>query len=146
MLVTLAVLLLLIVRLQNPDVARALGRLFTPQGEPAANVGRTDSQSVPSSEGGLQIRPTVAAPQPKPAPELPLGPTDEDEEEAAEAREEFQAVTDGTLAMPLQDMFAYRRVVQWVKNQPTSLLEKRARTDLTFNDLMLSPDECRGAW
>ena len=59
--------------------------------------------------------------------------------------EEFQAVTDGTLKMSRADMFAYKRLLQWVKNQPASLMEKRARTDVTFNDLMLSPEEYRGA-
>jgi hypothetical protein len=151
MLMLVAVLVLMIVRLQDPDVARMIGGLFGPQKqatpqEPGRtqDAGRTDFQSVQSPTDGLQIRPADAAPPPKPAAEVPLGPTDEDDLEAAEAREEFQAVADGTLGTQVQDMFAMRRLVQWVINQPAPLMEKRARTDVTFNDLMLSPDEYRG--
>jgi hypothetical protein len=151
LLVLLAVLVALIVRLQDPDVARLIGGLLAPQG-PATpqkagrtqEAGRTDFQSVQSPKDGLPFRPTDAAPPPKPATDVPLGPTDEDESEAAEAREEFQAVADGTLAVQLRDMFALRRVVQWVINQPASLMEKRAKAGVTFNDLMLSPEEYRG--
>ena len=35
-------------------------------------------------------------------------------------------------------VFAYERIVQWVVNQPASLMGKRARKDLTLNDFMLS--------
>jgi hypothetical protein len=101
-------------------------------------------KSPETAKAGKSAPPSAEAPKPKPATEVPLGPTDEDQEEADAAREEFQAVTDGTLKMSREDMFAYKRLVQWVINQPASLMEKRARTDLTFNDLMLSPEEYRG--
>jgi hypothetical protein len=42
-------------------------------------------------------------------------------------------------------MFAYRRVLQWVVNQPASVLRKRARADLTLDDFMRMPDKYRGA-
>jgi hypothetical protein len=137
MVMMLAVLFLLMMRLRDPDVAEALGRVFAPEGQLAG---------VPAKEPpGGQVEPKAAEPpQPKPAPEVPLGPTDEDPEEADAAREEFQAITDSTLGISVGEMFAYDRVVQWVINQPVSLMQKRARTDVTFNDFMLSPEEHRG--
>lgn len=163
MVMMLAVLLMLIMRLRQPDVAEALGRLFLPAGQPAgvpaqeppgggakpepakAPKERPGGKTpVEAAEPGARAAPPVAASRPKPAPEVPLGPTDQDPEEANAAREEFQAITDGTLGIPVAEMFAYRRVVQWVLNQPVSLLEKRARTDVTLNDLMLWPEEYRG--
>ena len=50
----------------------------------------------------------------------------------------------GTLAIQREEMPAYDRVVGWVVNQPFSLLRKRARTDITFNDLVQSPNKHRG--
>ena len=137
MVVTLAVVFMLMMRLRDPDVAGAIGRLFVPEEQPAG----VPAKPAKEPPGG-QVQPV---PEPKPAPEVPLGPTDEDEEEADAAREEFQAITDGTLGIRVEEMFAYQRVVQWVINQPVSLMQKRAKTDVTFNDLMLSPEEHRGA-
>ncbi len=168
MVTMLAVLFLLMMRLRDPDVAEALGRLFAPEGQPAGVpaspakeppggqvepapkrdspifAARKLGQSPKGAEPGAPAPPYAAAPQPKPAPDVPLGPTDEDPEEADAAREELQAITDGTLGIRREEMFAYRRVVQWVVNQPVSLMEKRARTGVTLNDLMLSPEEYRG--
>ena len=84
----------------------------------------------------------VPAPAPEPAA---AGPTDEDPEQRTAIVEEFQAVTDKTLQIQPEEMFAYRRVLDWVLHQPASVMRKRARTDLTFNDFMLSPDKLRGA-
>jgi len=140
MVMMLAVLFLLMMRLRDPDVAEALGRVFAPEGQPAG----VPAKPAKEPPGG-QVEPkAVEPPKPKPAPDVPRGPTDEDPEEADAAREEFQAITDGALGISPAEMFAYRRVVQWVINQPVSLMEKRAKTDVTLNDLMLSPEEYRG--
>jgi len=181
MVLMLAVLFMLMMRLRDPDVAEALGRLFAPEGQPAGVpakeppggqvepkaveppkqapggqvqaapegdspifASRKSGQSPEGGKTGAPAPPSAAAPQPKPAPEVPLGPADEDPEEADAAREEFQAITDSTLKISVGEMFAYERVVQWVINQPVSVMQKRARTDVRFNDLMLSPDEYRG--
>ncbi len=85
-----------------------------------------------------------AAPEAKPQAALE-GPTDEDPEEREAIGEEFQAVTDKTLEIQPEEMLAYRRILQWVADQPISAMRKRARTDVTFNDFMLSPDKYRGA-
>jgi hypothetical protein len=140
----LAVLLMLILRLRQPDVAEALGRLFAPEGQ---RVGVPAQEPAGGDAGSEAVRPPKEAPTGKTrqqAAEVALGPTDEDPEEAEAARQEFQAITDGTLGIPVAEMFAYRRVVQWVLNQPASVLEKRAKSGVTLNDLMLSPDEYRG--
>jgi hypothetical protein len=74
----------------------------------------------------------------------PAGPTDEDPEEADAFKEERQAISDRTLYMRREEMPAYDRVVGWVVNQPFSLLRKRARTNVIFDDLRHSPEKYRG--
>jgi len=160
LLVAMAVLALLILRLQDPDVAGAIGRLFAPEEEPGGGekgdspifaprkAGQSPGkagQSPETAKAGKSAPPSAEAPKPQPDTEVPLGPTDEDQEEANAAQEEFQAITDGTLEIRPEEMFAYKRLLQWVLNQPASLLEKRATTDVTLNELMLSPGEHRGA-
>ena len=41
-------------------------------------------------------------------------------------------------------MKSYKRILQWVRHQPYALLQKRARTDLMFNDFYNNPDKHRG--
>lgn len=91
--------------------------------------------------------PAEALPDAKPPAAEPTatGPTDEDPEEQAGAVEAFQAVTDKTLSIGPEEMFAYKRLLQWVVHQPASVMRKRARTDLTLHDFMTTPDKCRGA-
>lgn len=134
MLLLLAVLYMLIVRARDPNTWRWLAADTSPDAV-------ADAPADPHSQ------PEAAANRPdQPDPELvPKGPTDEDPEERAAIHDEFQAITDKTLQIQEEEMFAYKRVVQWVVNQPISLMRRRARKDLTFNDFMLSPDKHRGA-
>ncbi len=74
----------------------------------------------------------------------PSGPTDEDDEERAAAIEEFQAVSDGELAIQPEDMFAYRRVWSWVLNQSLEQMRARSRPAPPLNDLMQEPAVHRG--
>ena len=57
----------------------------------------------------------------------PTGPTDEDEEEAEVAKEEFQALSDGTKGMNTEEMFSYNRLVSWVKSQTFARLWAREK-------------------
>ncbi len=91
---------------------------------------------------GKAAEPQAAAPAPK-VPE-PTGPTDEDPEQADAAREEFQAVTDGTLGLGPEEMEAYNRLVFWVKNQSFARLWQRARKGLWYTDLYDAPGKHRG--
>ncbi len=131
MLLMLAVLYMLWDWARNPGVWRWFAD------DPGA--AEAEPSGVPSSP---QPQPPAAEPATEPAA---AGPTDEDPEEQAAVREEFQAITDKTLEIKPEEMFAYKRVLQWVVNQPASLMRKRVRTDLAFNDFMLSPDKHRGA-
>jgi hypothetical protein len=108
------------------------------------------SQVNPPATGTVAgaVAPTKAAAQPpqnEPAEEPDAPATDEDPEERSAIAYEFQAITDNKLEIQPEEQFAYGRVLQWVVNQPASALRKRARTDVTFNDLMLAPDKYRGA-
>jgi hypothetical protein len=148
MLLLLAVLYMLIVRARDPDT----WRWFAAETGPAAVAdappnAKAKPQLEAKSQPEANPQPEAAAkPAEPPGPEpVAKGPTDEDPDELAAIHEEFQAITDKTLQIQEEEMFAYRRVVQWVVNQPISLLRRRARKDLTFNDFMLSPDKHRGA-
>ncbi len=72
------------------------------------------------------------------------GPTDEDPEQRVEAENEFQAVTDGSLGVQREEMFAYWRLFTWIEHQSMETLQRRAASDVTYNDLMMSPDKYRG--
>lgn len=136
MLTMLAVLYMIVVRARDPNTWRWFA------GEPGAEKGgQAVVEAGPDPNAGADDQP---AEQPAPEPAA-KGPTDEDPEEQAAIRDEFQAITDKTLQILDEEMFAYKRVVQWVVNQPASLMRKRARTDLSFNDFMLTPDKYRGA-
>jgi len=70
--------------------------------------------------------------------------TDEDPEEADAAKEQFQVMIDGTEKIQPQEMFAYRRVLNWVQNQTFAEMSRRAGKDVIFNKFYQSPDEYRG--
>jgi hypothetical protein len=72
------------------------------------------------------------------------GPTDEDPDQRAEAEEEFQAVTDGSLGVQPEEMLIYWRLFTWVEHQSLETLRQRSRGDLVYNDFVQSPDKCRG--
>ena len=82
----------------------------------------------------------------RPVEPLPAatGPTDEDPDQAATAREEFQAVTDGTLKLGPEEMEPYDRLVFWVKNQSFARLRQRAQPDLLFTNFYDEADKYRG--
>jgi hypothetical protein len=86
-------------------------------------------------------QPSAPAPPPPPPPS---GPTDEDPEQIEAAHEEFQALTDGTLALGREEMEAYDRLVEWVKNQSFARLWSRAKKDVWYTDLYDQPERHRG--
>jgi hypothetical protein len=92
--------------------------------------------------GGKAAEPKAAAPVPK-VPE-PTGPTDEAPEQADAAREEYQAVTDGTSGLGREEMEAYNRLVAWADNQSFARLWQRAKKDLWYTDLYDAPRKHRG--
>jgi hypothetical protein len=71
------------------------------------------------------------------------GPTDEDPEQRAEANEEFQAVTDGTLGIQSEESFAYWRLLYWAEHQSPAQLEKRVKQSPSFAELMQFPQKFR---
>lgn len=62
----------------------------------------------------------------------PTGLTDEDEEEAAAAKEELSALSDGAVSLGVEEMPAYNRVVSWVKNQTFARLWDRAKKNVAY--------------
>jgi hypothetical protein len=82
-------------------------------------------------------------PETPPLPEA-TGPTDEDPDQADEAKEEFQVLADGTLQLQREEMEAYDRLVEWVKNQSFERLYQRAKKDVWYTDLHDAPNRYRG--
>jgi hypothetical protein len=90
---------------------------------------------------------TVAVSQEQPKTKtLPpaTGPTDETPEQAEEARNEFQALSDGGVTLGPEEMEAYDRLVLWVESQSFARLRQRARSDLLFTNFHDEPDKYRG--
>ena len=93
------------------------------------------------------INHTAAQPQASPpAATLPAatGDTDEDPDQAQTAKEEFQAMTDGTVGLSQDEMSPYNRLVFWVKNQPFARLWARAKKSLAYTYLYDEPKKFRG--
>ncbi len=89
--------------------------------------------------------PPPAKRQTVPPPISPAtGPTDEDPDQAEMAREEFQALTDGSLELRREEMEPYYRLVFWVKDQSYERLRRRAQKGLIYTNFYDSPDKYRG--
>jgi hypothetical protein len=124
LIVMLAVLFMIIVRARDVNNWRWLVK--------------DDNKQAPAAKPGGKQKP---APAPLPAAK---GPTDEDPEEAETAREEFQALTDGTLKLGPEEMEPYDRIVEWVKNQSFARLYQRATKGLRYSNLYDDPERHRG--
>lgn len=130
--VMLVVLYMLIVRAKDVSTWRWLTK--TCNSPTAASAENSPKQPEKAD--------SKAPPPVKPAE--PTGPTDEDPDEAETAKEEYQALTDGTLALGPEEMEAYDRMVEWVKNQSFARLDGRAKTNLWYTDLHDSAKKYRG--
>ena len=86
-------------------------------------------------------QPTAQPPKKIPAP---TGPTDEAPEQADAAREELQAVTDGTLQLGPEEMEAYDRLVAWTAHQSFARLWQRAKRNVWYTDLHDAANRRRG--
>ncbi len=117
--VMLAVLGMLFARMRDPDMWRWL----------AGDNGKQAAQPSPAA--------------PAPMPEA-TGPTDEDPDEAAAAREDYQVLVDGGPTLAPDEMVPYDRVVRWVDHQSFVRLLQRARADLFFTNFHDEPDKYRG--
>jgi hypothetical protein len=113
---------------------------------------KEDSNAIEASietpkEASKETAAETAKKQPvKPERTLPeaTGPTDEDPDQAEEARMEYQAVTDGTLQIQREEMEPYDRMIEWVKNQPYALLQHRATKGLRYTDFYDDAEKRRG--
>jgi hypothetical protein len=87
----------------------------------------------------------VAEEKKTPSPEQETAaPIDEDSEEQAAIQDAFQAVTDGTLGVGKEEMHAYVRLFDWVVKQSFDELRRRSKKNVTFDELMRTPDQFRG--
>ena len=144
MVVMLGVVFLLITRSRDPNTWAWLANDTGPanQHDSLASAGNNNNkeQTTGSSETSVSSQADISKAQ------LPISSdvTDEDPEEADAAKEQFQAVIDGTEKMEPQEMFAYKRVLSWVQNQTFAEMNRRAGKDVAFNKFYQSPDKYRG--
>src|SRR6185369_13950418 len=101
-------------------------------GQPHINDDR-ELQLVAADNAG------AAAPE-----EVTPGLTDTDPAELSAAKEQFQAVTDHTLALGREEMPAYWRLFNWAEHQSLDDLSRRADRSAVLNQFLQSPDEQRG--
>jgi hypothetical protein len=101
---------------------------------------KLDGESVAVARSGDPV------PAPIPAAALPpaTGATDEDPDQAEEVRQEFQAVTDGTLTLTPEEMEPYDRLVFWAANQSFERLLRRSKSNLLFTHFHDEPNKYRG--
>jgi len=125
MIVMLGVILLLIVRSRDPNTWSWLVN------DTGAN------KPIESNKSALAGKPKETAP-------ASGGPTDQDPEESEAIQEEFQAVADAKLSIAPEEMPAYNRLLQWVRNQTLSEMRRRAKKDAVFTQLYQSPERYRG--
>ncbi len=118
----LVVLGMSIVRLSDPNTWRSL----------AADKDQTPIRKTDDGAGNGGVAPK------------PTGPTDADPEQADAVREEFQAVTDGTTRLGVEEMEIYNRLVFWVKNQSFASLWQRAAKRLAYTYLYDDAKKHRG--
>lgn len=83
------------------------------------------------------------APPPRPIPEA-TGPTHEAPDQTDAAREEFQAITDGTTRIQKIEMVPYNRLAFWTKNQAFERMWRLGRGGLLYTHLYDEPDKYRG--
>jgi hypothetical protein len=134
MITFMALLAMLMVRFRDPGMWTWLADDAPPQ-----QSGPQSPAPPPGAPAGEE-KPVPSVP----APAVATGPTDEDPDEADAAREEYQAIADGSLGIQPEEMISYKRVLRWVENQPYEGLRKRARTDLVFTQFYQRAEEYRG--
>ena len=110
-----------------------------PPVKPAGKSATAKSATAAGATGGA----TAASPA-EASPLVATGPTDLDREAVDAMRKECQALTDGTLYIGEEEMFAYKRLIQWAHNQPLALMRQRARKDLIFDNFVSRPEKYRG--
>jgi hypothetical protein len=93
---------------------------------------------------------TAAKPAAKPDAAKPqtetvaTGPTDEDPDQKDDVAEEFQAVTDGTVGIQPEEMFAYWRLFFWTDHQTFDAMRGRAQGNVSFTQFIHAPEKYRG--
>jgi hypothetical protein len=115
-----------------------VGLLMSRASDPANWVWLTG----PPKEDDRQTR--LVSSVPVAAEEVTPGPTDTDRVERSAAQEQFQAITDNTLALGREEMPAYWRLFSWVEHQSLDQLSERADRDSVLNQFIQHPDEQRG--
>ncbi|HEY4759893.1 MAG TPA: hypothetical protein VIH42_04870 [Thermoguttaceae bacterium] len=137
MIFMLAVLFMLIHRSGEPNTWTWLA-----DNKPASQIQNSPESSVEKEQEPSE-KPTDAN-DPKVSTPAPGGPTDQEPEEVDAIKEEFQAVSDGSISIQREEMPAYNRLLQWVQNQSLAEMKKRAQKNFVFTQFYQTPDKYRG--
>jgi hypothetical protein len=142
MVVMLGVVFLLITRSRDPKFWAWIASDSGPVDHHDSPTSTGNQNNKEQTSGSSETSATTQADKAK-LPK-PNSVTDEDPEEAEAAKEQFQALIDGTEKLEPQEMFAYNRVLSWVQNQTLAEMEHRAGKNVAFNKFYQSPDKYRG--
>jgi hypothetical protein len=143
----LAVLAMLYVRARDPATWQWLTQ---DRGSPPTGGGGYRRQPYPATTRypAAPAAPPDATPKTAAAVTAPEdaapGPTDEDADQRRDAHEEFQAISDGTVGIQQEEMFAYWRLFTWVQHQSFEAMQKRSQADLVYADFVHDPVKYRG--
>lgn len=129
MLMVIVVLWMLFDRVKDPATWRVL--LDAKEDVPIAAA--QDTASAATSSEARPVEGAVVVP----------GPNDLDEQEAAQAQEMLQLVSDKTPLKP-REMHAYWRLMTWSRTASFTELKQRAMHDVPFTQLWEQPERYRG--
>ncbi len=138
MFIMAAIVLLLIYQVRKPErwewLARgaAIPGKIEREGRPAAPAAKPPSGPETATPAA---KPPAGSKAAAPAP-APAGPTDEDPEEQDFMSEARETIEDGSLHIRKEEMVPYEHVLEWVKNQSLAVLEKRARKDVLYDEMV----------
>jgi hypothetical protein len=144
MVVMLGVIILMITRSRDPNTWAWLTNDAGPANQPDSLASTVEKNNKEQATGSPETSVSSQAGISKAKLPTAGNVTDEDPEEADAAKEQFQALIDGTEKLEPQEMFAYKRVLSWVQNQTFAELNRRAGKDVAFNKFYQSPDKYRG--
>jgi hypothetical protein len=103
----------------------------------------SDPPRDPEAVADAHARPSAGFKESLPPELQPTGPTDLDPGELEDIRPTLDFLKDGSLQITDWDSHAYYTVMSWVDHQSTTLLRKRARTNVPFNEFRYKPEDLR---
>ena len=136
----LVIVAMLVMRLRDADMVRAIDRTFGPlfAAAPTEDEDKTIDENVPTDERKSDEENAVA-----PESVFPDWANDTDPDEVDLFRRNAAALADRVVENSPYEMLAYRQLVRWAASQRFAEMAARA-TALDYHTMAQQPDACRG--